>query len=369
MKLRFNREEAAEVLSVICSVAAARTTKELLRCVHVDVRRDVMLLAATDLELSLRCAVSQVEVDEPGMVLVVAETLSRIVRECDDEVLDAEVIDNLLHVVGRGSHFQIVTQDPADFPPVPQLEGEPDITVDGAVLRRLIDWTVFASARESTRYAINGVLWDVAEKEITLAATDGRRLAVARGDLISGKGGQSTQQVVVPPKALTLFAKLPATPDAPTAVKLTANQAVLHYGAATISTSLVEGTFPRYRDVIPSDCDRVVELDTAAFSSALKQAALLTNEESKGVRFSFSDGSLVLSSRAPEQGEAEIRLPVPYQGETVQIGFNPAYLLDVLRATTAEKITFSFREANRPGVIRAGEDLTYVVMPVSLSSA
>ncbi len=109
MKLRFNRAEAAEVLSAICSVSAARTTKELLRCVHVDVRRDVMLLAATDLELSLRCAVSQVEVDDPGVVLVVAETLSRIVRECADEVLDAEVVGNLLHVVGQGSHFQIVT--------------------------------------------------------------------------------------------------------------------------------------------------------------------------------------------------------------------------------------------------------------------
>jgi len=158
MKLRFNRHEAAEALSSSCKVAASRTPKEILKCVRVDVLPDAMLFSATDLELGLRIAVTQVEVDEPGETLVVADTLSKIVRECTDEVMTIETSGNNLHVRGAGSHFQIVTQSPADFPPVTALEGEPDFTIDDALLRRMIEWTVFAAARESTRYAINGVL-------------------------------------------------------------------------------------------------------------------------------------------------------------------------------------------------------------------
>ena len=368
MKLRFNREEVAEVLSAICTVAAARTTKETLRSVRMEVQPDVVLFSATDLEVSLRCAATQVEVEEPGVALVVAETLAKIIRECADELLRIETIENLLHIHGRGTHFQIVTHDPAEFPPIPTMEGEPDISIDGEALRRLVEWTAFAAARESTRYAINGVLWEAGEGGLTLAATDGRRLSVARGDLARRKT-QGTRQVIVPPKALSLFTRLPLAPGAQVGVQMTANQLLLAAGSVFISTSLVEGNFPRYRDVIPSDCNRVVELGVAEFTGALKQAALLTNEESKGVRFAFANGSLTLTSRAPEQGEAEISLPVPYQGESIEIGFNPLYLLDVLRATSVDRITFAFKEANRPGVVRAGEDFTYVVMPVNLASA
>ena len=111
MKLRFNRQEAVETLSSICSVAATRTPKEILRCVRVEAHPDVMLFSATDLEVSLRCAVTQVEVEKPGCTAVVAETLGRIVRECADDVLDVETEENILHVRGVGSHFKIVTQD------------------------------------------------------------------------------------------------------------------------------------------------------------------------------------------------------------------------------------------------------------------
>ena len=126
MKLRFNREEMAEAMAAICGVAATRTPKEILKCVRVEAQADVLLLTATDLELSLRCAISQVEVDEPGESVVVAYTLARIVHECSDEVLSMETQGTHLHLRGAGSHFQIVTVDAAEFPPVPVLEGEPE---------------------------------------------------------------------------------------------------------------------------------------------------------------------------------------------------------------------------------------------------
>ncbi len=368
MKLRFNRQEMAEALSAVSSVAGVRTPKEILRCVHVEARSDVVLLSATDLELSLRYAVTQVEVEEPGDTVVVADTLARIVHECTDEVLAVQTAENLLHVRGTGSHFQILTQDPADFPAIPSMDGDPDITVEHAALSRLIELTVFATARESTRYAIHGILWEVAGDKLTLAATDGRRLSLAHGQLVEG-GSAEIPHLIVPAKALSLFSRLPAEPDARVGVKITSNQLLLNMVRATISTSLVEGKFPRYQDVVPTDCDRVARLNATEFQGALKRAALLTNEESKGVRFSFSRDNLTLSSRAPEQGEAEIALPVGYQAEPLEIGFNPVFILEGLRVVHTEEITFAVKAPNRPGVIRLGEDFVYVVMPVNLSSA
>lgn len=368
MRLRFNRQEAADALAATCTVAAARTPKEILKCVRVEVLPDAMLFSSTDLEVGLRVAVTQVEVDEPGDTLVMADTFSRIVRECSDEIMTAETIGGTLHVRGAGSHFQIVTQAPADFPPVPGLEGEADFTIENATLRRMIEWTAFAAARESTRYAINGVLWEPTAKDLVLAATDGRRLSVAKSKL-HGSNTKSPPRAIVPTKAMSLFNRLSGDPEAVVAIKITSNQIVLRLGRAVVSSSLVEGHFPKYQDVIPQDCDRVTELNVAEFLSALKRAALLTNEESKGVRLAFTEGTLTLSSRAPEQGEATISMPVPFKGEPVDIGFNPIFLTDALRVAHTETLTFAIKEANRPGLIRLGDGFTHVVMPVNLTSA
>jgi len=367
MKLKFNRQEVADALSAICSVVSVRTPKEILKCVHVEAQADVLLLSATDLELSLQCAVTQVEVAKPGETLVVADTLNRIVRECVDEILTVETTGNNLEVRGTGSRFQIVTQAPADFPPVPKMEGEPSFVIAHDELRRLFEWTVFAAARESTRYAINGVLWEVEGDQFTLAATDGRRLSVAKTKLPK-PAKHAVPQAIVPTKALQLFGRLNADADTMVEVKITSNQLRLKTAGFTMSSNLVEGHFPRYQDVVPTDCDRTAELNTAEFNSALRRAALLTNEESKGVRLSFDNGTLTLSSRAPEQGEATISVPVRYTGTPTEIGFNPIFLMDVLRVTREDDVVFAFKEANRPGLLRVGDDLLHVVMPVNLSS-
>lgn len=368
MKLRFNRAEMADALGAVTSVAAVRTPKEILKCVRIEALSDVLLLTATDLELGLRCAVTQVEVDSTGVALVAADTLSRIVRECNDDTMLLESAQNDLHLRGAGSHFKIRTQPAADFPPVAVLEGEPDFVLDAAALRRLIEWTGFAAARESTRYAINGILMELAGKELVMAATDGRRLSVGRVPL-QACSVKSIPQTIIPTKAATLLSRLPADADATVMVKVSANQVLMKLGRASLSTSLVEGLFPRYQDVIPNDCDRSVQLNTMEFLSALKRAALLTNEESKGVRLSFGDNTLTLSSRAAEQGEATISMPIHYKGEAMDIGFNPVFLTDVLRVANTDEITFAFKEPNRPGLLKLDDKYLHVVMPVNLSSA
>jgi len=365
MKVRFNRQEMAEALAVVCGVASARTPKPILQCVHVEVAADVIMLSATDLEIGIRHAVTQVETDKQGDTVVNAETLAKIVRESPDEILTMSIEGNSLKLQGVGSQFHIHAQDAEAFPPVGNMEGEPHFVFEHDMLRRLMEWTVFAAARESTRYAINGILWEISGDRISMVATDGRRLSLARGRTASAGEKQATS-VIVPAKAMSLFARLPSSGDSRVGVQASANQLMIKAGRAVIGTSLVEGSFPRYQDVIPTDNDRSAKIGTPEFLSALKRAALLTDEESKGVRFAFTPGELTLSSRAPEQGDATISMPVAYKGEPMNIGFNPVFLLDVMRVIHDKEFEFAFKDPNRPGVVRTEEEFLYVIMPVNL---
>lgn len=364
MKVVCDRVALNDALTATTSVIATRTPKPILQCIRVTAGKDELILTAYDQELGLRYHVKEVEVSKPGETLVPGDRLAAIVRESADETLALETDGDTCHVRGADSHFQVFGQDVRQFPPVPELDGEPDMRIRADVLRSCIERTVFSAAKESTRYAINGVLWERRGKKLQLIATDGRRLARAAASLEKSVGQDS--DVIVPTKSLTTFSRLHVAGDEHVDVKTQPNQIILRTQRATISTVLLDGHFPKYDDVIPKDCDKKVELDTAEFLSAVKRASLLTNEESRGVRIAVSSDGLILSSRAPEQGEATIRLGAQYSGPKIEVGFNPAFLIDALRVCS-EKVTLELKEPNKPGLVRCGNEFLYVVMPVNLS--
>ncbi|MEX2389847.1 MAG: DNA polymerase III subunit beta, partial [Phycisphaeraceae bacterium] len=259
----------------------------------------------------------------------------------------------------------IFGQPVADFPPVPEFKGDADFEISAADLHRLIAMTIFATARENSRYAINGVLMERDGNKLVMVATDGHRLALARGTCKAVD--KEVRSAIVPTKALNLLLRLFDDAEQTVKIKVADNQILFQTDEALLASNLVEGNFPPYKDVIPKEGDKRATLDTDVFVSAVRRAALLTNEESKGVRMAFGTEGLTLSSRAPEMGEAEVSVPVPeYQGDPIEIGFNPVYLLDALKVVDAGQVQFEFKAANKPGVLRTGPSFTYVVMPVNL---
>lgn len=372
MKTRLPRHEFQEALTAVATLTGGRTTKPILGCVKLAIDGDRLDLSATDGEAGLRLGVPTLSVDEPGQTVVQADRLLNIIREMADVEIALEANDSHCIIRGEGSEFKIYVQRPEDFPPVPGFEGEPDLVVDGDQIRRMIAWTIYAAARETSRFAINGVLWEKHGEQLFLIATDGRRLARAGGRVRGG--GTSDFQAILPGKALNVFEKVFNPPrDADgwqVDVKLMPNQALLRSGDRVLSTVLVEGHFPKYDDVIPKDNDKCARVDRLEFNSAIRRAALLTTEESRAVKLSFSRDQLVITSQSPEQGEATIQVPIAYDGEPMAIGFNPAFVNDALRAISFEEIHIELKEPTRPGII-CGEDkgeFLYVVMPVSLSS-
>ena len=377
MKVICDRGALVEALGLVAGVIVSRTPKPVLTCVHLIAADGTLTLAATDLEVAVRLATVRVEVQEAGEVLVPADRLASIVRDSPDATLALETEGDVTHIRGQDAHYKILGMPVADFPPLPQFQGEPDFTISALELTRLIQQTIYATARENSRYAINGVLFEREGGKLAVVATDGHRLAVAKGECQVGKsgddsgggsgGGGSRHSAIIPTKGLNTLTRLLGTNDVPVRVKIADNQILFATETALVASNLVEGNFPPYKDVVPRDADKKATLKTDVLASAFRRASLLTNEESKGVRMEFTKTGLTLRSRAPEMGEAEIKVEVPaYEGEPLEIGFNPQYVLDVLKVVGSDQIQIDLRASNKPGIIRSGTQFLYVIMPVNL---
>lgn len=366
MKLICDRAALMEALNLAGGVVVSRTPKPVLTCVKLTAADGVLTLSATDLEAALQVSTNRVEVSEPGTALVPADKFIAIVRESTDATLTVETDGDETIIKGQDAEYKLLGYPVADFPELPAFEGEGDFELQGSELHKIVQQTSFATARENSRYAINGVLFERDGNKIHVVATDGHRLAISRGSCKT-KSQAKTASAIVPGKALTLMLRLFDSDDETVRVKIADNQILFSSETALLASNLVEGNFPPYKDVVPKDGDKKATLETDPLISAFRRAQLLTNEESKGVRMSFTSDGLTLTSRAPEMGEAEINVDVPeYSGDPVDIGFNPQYILDALKVVESDKVTMEFKAGNKPGVLRTGNEFMYVVMPVNL---
>lgn len=409
MKVICDRGALFDAVNLVAAVVPSRTPSPNLSCVKLVATKGPggvgeLSLAGTDNETSLQISISQVDVAKPGMAAIPADKLRQIVSAEEGEpTLAIEVEGDECHIRGERAHFRVFGYPPAEFPPIPDFAAiiaggtgqdapRTIFTQTAGALLSLVSRTVFATARETSRYAINGVLLRRDGKKLEMVATDGRRLAVSKTSVAADKGG-STEPVscIIPTKALNIIGKLVRDPDENVRIAITESRVFFAFDAAppttggkegagrdkpfvppraVLSSTLVEGTFPPYDDVIPKDQDKKIITDRESLGRAVRQAAVLTNEESRGVRLSFSgkDKRLTLSSRAPEMGEAEISVDLTsYDGDDIEISFNPTFITDVLRVVEENDVIVELKAPNKPGLFRSSSnDFMYVVMPVNL---
>lgn len=391
MKVICDRAALLDAINLVSGAVAARTPRPQLTCVRLTATKQgstgELTLAATDAEIALQLSLAKVDVIAPGETLIPADKLRQIVSAEDAEpTLTFETEGDAVHIRGNDAHFKVFGYPTADFPPIPDFAatvsgtgGQPKakavITHPAGSLGDLVAKTIFATARETSRYAINGVLLKRDGKRIEMVATDGRRLALARANLSGTEKDAKPVSCIVPSKALNMLQRLIQEHDEPVQIAITDTQILFSFGTAgspgraLLISNLVEGAFPPYEDVIPKDQDKKVGFDRDVLSSAVKRAALLTNEESRGVRLLFKgkEKQLELTSRAPEMGEANVKVDLSsYDGEDIEIGFNPAFIVDALKVLQEPNVIMELKATNKPGLIRSGNDFLYVVMPVNL---
>lgn len=371
MKVIVDREALEEVVGLASLAVASRTPKPILQGIKIAASRGVLSVESSRIELSARVQTEKVDLISPGEAVAECQKFFSICRESSDPTLTIESDkDGNVLIADSDSRYKLFGYPPGDFPSV-QPEGDVDafFTLTGSQMKTLIERTRFCTANENSRYAINGILIEVDGRgRVNFVATDGRRLSVAT-DLAEAR--QRSGRCIVPSasaSALLRFIKDPAD-----RVEVRFSGAFASFGVgpeerrSMLWTSLVEGNFPPYLDVIPTDLDRKAVFDSDALVSAVSRAALLTNEESKGVAFDFAGGHLTITSRAPEMGESEIKCPIQeWHGDNVKVAFNPKFILDAIRALGAEKVAMEVKGPNKPCKI-TGDGFTCVAMPVALT--
>ncbi len=364
MKLKCERAALYEAVQFAGALASTKMAKPILQNVKLVADKKRLEVMATDLEVSVRVVLENVEVEKPGAVAVSANRLLGILRESPDDQMDIQVDDHKCIIRGADSQFDMPGDDPADFPAVPEMMKSPQAEIARVDFSEMVDKTVFAAAAESTRYALNGVCFIFSANHLELVSTDGRRLALIKR---KAKGVSADMgSIIVPPKALNHVRRALTEDDEVVGLKVDDNKVIFQTSRALVSSVLVEGHFPPYREVIPKDSDKKVTLKREAFLGAIRRAALLTTEEARTVRLDFRKDLLVLTSEAPEAGKAEVKLTIENPSAEVTIAFNPNFLTDALRVMSAADVTMEMKDGTRPAVLREEGDYLYVVMPINI---
>ncbi len=369
MKVVCHREGLLSACQLTSAAVATRDVKPVLRNLKAVVEEDRCTLMATDLELGIRLDVRGIQADEPGEALLPTTRLISILRESQDESMEIEATPDSCVIRGEKNEFEMPGEDPAAFPDVPSFGNEEKYhEFTAGVLREMIRRTIFSVASgEQLRFgATTGILWDLDGDEAVLVATDGRRLAWAKG-AAQAHGGHTTkgQTPVVPAKAMSLLERNLTEPDELVKVSLRANEVLMKTERAMIYSRLVEGRFPNYRQVMPQKHRTRVPIVAGLFAAAVRQAAIMTDDESKRVRFHFEDNLLTLRAAGAETGKSRVEFPVEYSAPPLDINFDPKFLIDLLKVVEPDAaLLMDLDEPTKPVVLRFEPNYRYVVVPL-----
>jgi len=370
MKLSIERNTLLKAVSQAQSVVERRNTIPILANVLIEAEGGHAQFRATDLDIEvLDKVVAQVE--RSGSTTVSAVTLHDIVRKLPDGALvtlSDDAAKGRLSVEAGKSVFSLATLPKEDFPVMASTEYEANFTAKAPMLRRLFDKSKFAISTEETRYYLNGVYMHTAETVdgtmLRCVATDGHRLA--RVDAEMPQGAQNLPGVIVPRKTVGELRKLLEDDDTQIAVSVSETKVRFATSEITLTSKVIDGTFPDYARVIPQGNTRKLEVDASEFAKAVDRVATVSSERSRAVKLSLESDKLVLSVNSPDSGTAEEELVVAYDDEKLDIGFNAKYLLEIASQVDRENAVFMFNSAGDPTLMQEGNDSSaiYVVMPM-----
>lgn len=367
MKFRVSRDALLKPLNLVAGVVERRQTLPVLSNVLLNLDGKHLSITGTDLEVELVGRITLEESGENGEITVPARKLADICKSLSDgSELEVSVSEGKATVRSGRSRFTLSTLPAREFPNIEDSIGTHQFTLQQGQLRRLIDRTGFAMAQQDVRYYLNGMYWELRSGRLRAVATDGHRLAICTfpGTL---RDLEDTQ-VILPRKGVLELSRLMQDDEGEVTVIIGSNHLRATTPDFTFTSKLVDGKFPDYERVLPKAPDKLVEGARTEFRQAFARTAILSNEKYRGVRLKLSNETLEIIANNPEQEQAEDVLSVSYTGESLEIGFNVGYLLDVLGVMTGENVRLSLSDPNSSALLEEvdGGDSLYVVMPMRL---
>ncbi|MGA2029634.1 MAG: DNA polymerase III subunit beta [Verrucomicrobiota bacterium] len=369
MNLTIAKDKIISGLQTVQNVVSTRTTLPILSNVLIRAENGSVEFTATDLDVTVACSV-EAKVKKGGATTIPVKKLFGIVRELNSGEIDIEVDEKNICSVRCGSSFyKIHGLSAEEFPPLSKFKDDKKVKLPQEIIKMMLKKTSFAISTDESRYVLNGIFISLKDNKLTMVATDGRRLALVDEEVDIAEKNHG--EFIVPAKAVNELNRL-LQEKGDVEIKFGENQASFALKdekefSILVVTKLIEGNYPNYRQVIPSEVKERVPLVREEFLHALRRAEIMTSEKANSVKLTFGKNNLAITANAPEVGEARESLAVNYKGKEIAVAFNPKYLIDPLNALAEDEVFFELTDELSPGVLKINGPFLYVVMPMRLS--
>jgi len=348
MKFVIATQELNYLISRCLNVVPQKATIPILSNLLIEASNGMLTITATDLTVGVRCF-TEAQILEEGATTLPAKRLAQLVRELTSANVEVTTNTNeVTEIVADDSRFRLNGMNKSEFPALPDLEGATRFVINQAELKDALYRTAFAVSREDNRYVLTGVFLNIANGQATFAGTDGKRLA--RAFMSVPIDASYNGNFVLPLKAVDEVLKN-LTEEGEATVYLMSDKIAILTTDATIITKLLSGDYPDINRVIPASTESVVSLHREELMTLLRQVSLFTGENNNAVRFTLNNGELRLTATTMEVGEGKVSMPANYQGQKMEIAFNPAFFLDILRHSKGEAVSLGISDSFNPGII------------------
>jgi DNA polymerase-3 subunit beta len=363
MKFTIQKEEMIRGMQLVQPVVVSHTTLPILYNVLISAEKDKITLFATDLTVSITCPL-QAKVSKTGSSSFNARMLFSIARELPQDNVEFMVEDKNRAVIQCGqSSFKLNGLSADEFPSLPPLKATHTFSIEQALLKEMFQKTIYAASDDESRQILNGLLISIQNKKLVVVATDGRRLALIEKEVEL----PDAQKVdfVVPAKTINELIKI-LKDEGSVKITLTPNMVSFEMEECAIVSKLIEGVYPNYQQVIPSQCDERISVEREILLGALRRATIVSNERNPSVRMAISKNQLQVQSSDNNLGEANEQIPVKYSGKALTMAFNPVFIMDPLKSLTSDEISIEFTDELSPAVMKSNIPFIYVLMPLRL---
>ena len=374
MKFKINRDHFANGLAQVLNVVGSKATMPILSNVLIEAEKDYISLSTTNLDLGIRCKI-KADVKETGSVTLPVKRLATIVRELPSVDVGFDGAPNhQVKLTSGGSTFRIMGIGKEEFPPLPEFGDEKAYSLDQAELIGMLRSVAYAQSTDETRYILNGVYFNFRDGKLTLVATDGRRLAHISKEM--EVPAESAGAIILPAKTVAELSRL-LDKGAKVKINFTDRRAAFQIATDKDTSGLVEhvylyskvveGNYPNYQQVIPKETHQRIKLEREFFLQCVHRAALVCSEKANSVKIKITSNLLEIFAQSADFGEAHESMAIGYSGPDLQVAFNPAFIMDPLKALTKDEVFFEVKDEVSPGVFKTLDSFICVIMPVRLS--
>ena len=362
MKIKVSKEKLLEGIQIVQNIVSSKATLPILSNILLEIKGKELKINTTDLDIGISCGIP-VDIIEEGAITIPAKRFSDIIKELPSGDISIYVKkNNQVDIEGEKCRFKLIGLPREEFPKFPEFKDKEIIKIEQAVLKEMIRLTSFAVSHEETRYILNGILLEISDNNIKMVATDGKRLAKADNKILTPT--KKDISVIIPIKAIQeIFRNL--QDEGHVSFILGNNQVLFDINGILIATRIIEGDFPNYNQVIPSPAAIKIKIHTQKFLSAIRRANLLATPDFQAIKLEVFTDKIVVSKITPDVGESREEVPIQYSGKEMIVGFNPQYLIDVLKNIDCEVVDLELLGPDKAAVIRL-ETYLYLALPMRI---